>query len=98
MEGDGGIELGAHARIRTGDLFLTKNALCPSTRLQAVLISLGPFPYTILVDNTRSPRRANFSSICCEVGLNVRRLCNALREPNFSPRICGDVWHLTLSF
>ena len=27
MEGNGGIELGAHARIRTGDLFLTKEML-----------------------------------------------------------------------
>ena len=27
MEGNGGIELGAHARIRTGDLFLTKETL-----------------------------------------------------------------------
>jgi len=29
MEGDGGIELGAHARIRTGDLFLTKWSSIP---------------------------------------------------------------------
>ena len=29
MEGDGGIELGAHARIRTGDLFLTRWSSVP---------------------------------------------------------------------
>ena len=29
MEGDGGIELGAHARIRTGDLFRTKWSSIP---------------------------------------------------------------------
>ena len=28
MEGNGDVELGAHARIRTGDLFLTKEMLC----------------------------------------------------------------------
>src|SRR5438445_6015087 len=47
MEGNGAIELGAHARIRTGDLFLTKNALCQST--PKFLISITPLPDAIHV-------------------------------------------------
>jgi hypothetical protein len=46
MESSLGEVVGAHARIRTGDLFLTKILLCRDGWLRAVSNSTGPFPVT----------------------------------------------------
>ena len=54
MQGNGLLEFGAHARIRTGDLFLTKNMLCSLARKSPVLISATPFPNAIGVLDTAS--------------------------------------------
>ena len=43
---------GAHARIRTGDLFLTKEHLCLVGRFEAILISIEAFPVQNLSNGT----------------------------------------------
>ncbi len=42
MKGNGAIEFGAHARIRTGDLFLTKEMVCTPVNCGGLADSCAP--------------------------------------------------------
>jgi hypothetical protein len=62
------------------DLSLTKNTFCPSVPKSPMLISVAPLPDAIHAYINVSLRRAKFSSICREVGIDLRPIAGLVDE------------------